>query len=100
MTNPIRILFQHNIPRWIIFFIDVVICFFSLILAYLVRFNFSIPDTAIVDFPLVFGIVLGVRALSFFFSKTYKGIVKHTSSKDSQRIFKQNFPYPIFNHHY
>ncbi|MCB0380290.1 MAG: polysaccharide biosynthesis protein [Flavobacteriales bacterium] len=87
MTNPIRILFQHNIPRWIIFFIDVVICFFSLILAYLVRFNFSIPDTAIVDFPLVFGIVLGVRALSFFFSKTYKGIVKHTSSKDSQRIF-------------
>lgn len=87
MTNPIRILFQHNIPRWIIFFIDVVICFFSLILAYLVRFNFSIPDTAKVDFPLVFGIVLGVRALSFFFSKTYKGIVKHTSSKDSQRIF-------------
>ncbi|MGE0561437.1 MAG: polysaccharide biosynthesis protein [Flavobacteriales bacterium] len=87
MINPIRILFQHNIPRWIIFFIDVVICFFSLIIAYLVRFNFSIPDTAIVDFPLVFGTVLGIRALSFFVSKTYKGIVKHTSSKDSQRIF-------------
>lgn len=87
MINPIKILFQHNIPRWIIFFIDVVICFFSLILAYLVRFNFAIPATATADFPLVFGIVLGARALSFFTSKTYKGIVKHTSSKDAQRIF-------------
>lgn len=87
MNNPIRLLFQHNIPRWIIFFIDLVICFFSLIIAYLVRFNFSIPETAKVDFPFVFGVVLGVRALSFFISKTYKGIVKHTSSKDSQRIF-------------
>lgn len=87
MNNPIRLLFQHNFPRWIIFFIDLIICFFSLIIAYLVRFNFSIPDSAMVDFPLVFGIVLGIRAISFFISKTYKGIVKHTSSKDSQRIF-------------
>ncbi len=83
----IHILFQNNIPRWIIFFIDLVTCFISLIIAYLVRFNFSIPDIAIEDFPLVFSVVLGVRAISFVISKTYKGIVKHTSSKDSQRIF-------------
>ncbi len=83
----IHLLFQNNIPRWIIFFIDVVTCFVSLIIAYLLRFNFSIPDIALEDFPLVFGIVLGIRAISFYFSKTYKGIVKHTSSKDSQRIF-------------
>lgn len=87
MINPIRILFQHNIPRWIIFFIDLGICSVSLILAYLVRFNFSIPESALVDFPLVVSIVLFIRALSFALSKTYKGIVKHTSSKDSQRIF-------------
>lgn len=83
----LHFLFQNNIPRWIIFFIDLFTCFVSLIIAYLVRFNFSIPDLAIKDFPLVFGVVLGVRALSFLISKTYKGIVKHTSSKDSQRIF-------------
>ncbi len=87
MINPIRILFQHNIPRWIIFFIDLGICSVSLILAYLVRFNFSIPESALVDFPLVVSVVLIIRALSFAISKTYKGIVKHTSSKDSQRIF-------------
>jgi FlaA1/EpsC-like NDP-sugar epimerase len=83
----IHILFQNNTPRWIIFFIDLLTCFISLIIAYLVRFNFSIPDIAIQDFPLVFTVVLGVRALSFIISKTYRGIVKHTSSKDSQRIF-------------
>jgi FlaA1/EpsC-like NDP-sugar epimerase len=31
--------------------------------------------------------VLGIRALSFYGSKTYQGIVKYTSSKDAQRIF-------------
>jgi len=80
-------LFQRSMPRWIIFFIDMAICLFSLILAYLVRFNFSIPKVEIEAFPLVFGIVLGIRAMSFFFSKTYQGIVKYTSSKDAQRIF-------------
>ena len=85
--KAIDLLFQRNMPRWIIFFIDMAICLFSLILAYLVRFNFSIPRIEIDAFPLVFGAVLGIRAFSFYFSKTYQGIVKYTSSKDAQRIF-------------
>jgi FlaA1/EpsC-like NDP-sugar epimerase len=85
--KTIDFLFRRNMPRWIIFFIDLGICLFSLILAYLVRFNFAIPRVEIIAFPLVFSLVLGVRALSFYFSKTYQGIVKYTSSKDAQRIF-------------
>ncbi len=85
--NLIKLLFKNNIPRWIIFFIDIAICSFSLFLAYLIRFNFSIPKVEVIEFPLVFGIVLIIRAVVFYFSKTYKGIVKHTSSKDSLRIF-------------
>ncbi|CAN5328766.1 nucleoside-diphosphate sugar epimerase/dehydratase [soil metagenome] len=85
--KAIDLLFQRNMPRWIIFFIDMGICLFSLILAYLVRFNFSIPKVEISAFPLVFGLVLGIRAISFLFSKTFQGIVKYTSSKDAQRIF-------------
>ena len=80
-------LFQRNMPRWVIFFIDLSICLFSLVLAYLVRFNFSIPPNEIAAFPLVFGLVLFIRAMSFYFTKTYQGIVKYTSSKDAQRIF-------------
>lgn len=85
--KPLNFLFQRNMPRWMIFFIDMGICLFSLVLAYLVRFNFSVPQVEIDAFPMVFGIVLGVRALSFYISKTYQGIVKYTSSRDSQRIF-------------
>lgn len=74
-------------PRWVIFFIDLGICLFSLLLAYLVRFNFSIPPIEILGFPLVFSLVIGIRAASFLISKTFQGIVKYTSSKDAQRIF-------------
>ncbi|MES2591506.1 MAG: nucleoside-diphosphate sugar epimerase/dehydratase [Bacteroidota bacterium] len=85
--KTLEILFQRNMPRWVIFFIDIGICLFSLVLAYLVRFNFSIPQVEIDAFPIVFPLVLGLRALSFYFSKIYQGIVKYTGSKDSQRIF-------------
>ena len=85
--KTVDFLFQRNTPRWVIFFIDLGICLFSLILAYLVRFNFAIPHNEIQAFPLVFGLVLFVRAMSFYFTKTYQGIVKYTSSKDAQRIF-------------
>ena len=85
--KTLDILFRRNMPRWIIFFIDLGICLFSVVLAYLVRFNFSIPHSEITAFPLVFGLILFIRAFSFYFSKTYQGIVKYTSSKDAQRIF-------------
>lgn len=85
--KTLDILFRRNMPRWIIFFIDLGICLFSVVLAYLVRFNFSIPRSEIAAFPLVFGLILFIRAFSFYFSKTYQGIVKYTSSKDAQRIF-------------
>jgi FlaA1/EpsC-like NDP-sugar epimerase len=85
--KAIDLLFQRNMPRWIIFFIDLGICLFSLVLAYLVRFNFLIPKVEVDAFPFVFGSVLGIRAVSFYFSKTYQGIVKYTSSRDAQRIF-------------
>lgn len=74
-------------PRWVIFFIDLGICLFSLVLAYLARFNFAIPAIEIKAIPLVAGFVLSVRAISFFISKTYQGIVKFTGSEDARRIF-------------
>ena len=79
---------EKSRPRWLIFIIDICICLFSLMLAYLLRFNFaSIPQVEIDSFPKVFPYVLGTRALSFFISKIYKGIIRYTSSKDAQRIF-------------
>ena len=81
-------LFERTAPRWVIFLIDLMICLFSLVLAYLLRFNFAaIPQVEINTFPIVFAFVIGIRALSFIVSRSYKGIVRYTSSKDAQRIF-------------
>ena len=78
---------KHNMPRWLIFLIDMSIVSFSIILAYLLRFNFHIPDVEIKHLPQVFGVVLGIRAISFIISKTYAGIIRYTSTEDAVRIF-------------
>jgi FlaA1/EpsC-like NDP-sugar epimerase len=78
---------KGNTPRWIIFIIDVAICLFAFTLAYLIRFEFAPPsieiDLAVRFMPLL----LGVRITCFLLGKTYAGIIRFTSSQDTQRIF-------------
>ncbi len=79
---------RSKTPRWVIFLIDISISIFSVFLAYLLRFNFSIPEheyLPLINF--VFPIILATRALSFFISRIYAGIVRYTSAKDAERIF-------------
>lgn len=71
-----------------IFTIDITICTAALLAAYLVRFNFSIPRSEIDTFPVSFSVVLLVRAISFFAGKTHVGIIRYTSTSDTQRIFR------------
>jgi len=78
---------EKNTPRWIVFSIDLVICLFSYTLSNLLRFNFDIPATESVDFYIEFPLVIFVRAVTFYFFKTYSGIVRYTSTRDAQRIF-------------
>jgi FlaA1/EpsC-like NDP-sugar epimerase len=78
---------KKNTPRWIVFFIDICICLFSIFLAYLLRFNFNIPRIDRKDMPIVIGAIIAVRIISFIIGKTYTGIIRYTSSKDAQRIF-------------
>lgn len=78
---------KKNTPRWIIFILDIFICVFSIFLAYLLRFNFNIPEIDRRDMPLVIGCIIIVRIITFIAGKTYAGIIRYTSSKDAQRIF-------------
>ncbi|MES2838630.1 MAG: nucleoside-diphosphate sugar epimerase/dehydratase [Bacteroidota bacterium] len=77
----------NNIPRWVILIIDLIICLFAVIFAYLLRFNFVIPEPELVRFKNVLPIFITLRLISFLVSKTYTGIIRYTSSKDAQRIF-------------
>lgn len=78
---------KDNTPRWIILTIDIGICLFALLMAYLLRFNFSIPQQYIDTFYYIFPLVIGLRLISFFIFGTFRGIIRYTSSVDTQRIF-------------
>lgn len=81
------LLANFNMPRWLIFTIDLTIVFFSIILAYMLRFNFDVPASEIRLWPQVFTFMILVRALSFVVAKTYAGIIRYTSTEDAIRIF-------------
>ncbi len=78
---------EKNTPRWVIFLIDLFICLCSLMLAYLVRFNFRIPETEIQYWKIAIPAVLIVRAGSFLITRIYQGIIRYTSTKDALRVF-------------
>ncbi|HQQ93398.1 MAG TPA: nucleoside-diphosphate sugar epimerase/dehydratase [Bacteroidia bacterium] len=88
MYRLFSLFWKYNLPRWSILIIDTIACAASLTLAFLLRFDFSsIPATDAALLPYDYALVLGVRMLSFAISKTYKGVVRYTSSRDTVRIF-------------
>lgn len=88
MYKILHFFWKYNLPRWSILIIDLAICAFSLTLAFFLRFNFkSIPPEDLKNLPYDYAIVLLIRAISFFISKTYKGVVRYTGAKDATRIF-------------
>ncbi len=89
MYQLFKLFWKYNLPRWSILFIDTFICALALSFAFLIRFYFDsfMPAQDKKNLPYDFAIVLSVRFLSFFISKTYKGVVRYTSSRDTVRIF-------------
>lgn len=88
MHKILEYFWKYNLPRWSILIIDLIVCAFSLTLAFFLRFNFkSIPPNELENFPIVYAIVLGTRLVAFIISKTYKGVVRYTGAKDATRIF-------------
>jgi FlaA1/EpsC-like NDP-sugar epimerase len=88
MHRILEYFWKYNLPRWSILIIDLIICAFSLTLAFFLRFNFkSIPIDDLKNLPYDYAIVLFVRLFAFIISKTYKGVVRYTGAKDATRIF-------------
>ena len=75
-----------NLPRWLILSIDVFITMASLVISYLLRFNFDIPKGDLNALPRALLFVVGVRTLSFLIARTYAGIIQYTSTRDALRI--------------
>jgi FlaA1/EpsC-like NDP-sugar epimerase len=77
---------KQNTPRWLIFTIDILICSCSVVLAYLLRFNFRIPANELPYLPTVIGIIICIRVIFFLIFRTYAGIVRYTNTRDVLRI--------------
>ena len=73
-------------PSFLVLLTDVAICLVSLAVAYQIRFNFNVPDTETNTYITVFSFVFIIRIISFLISKTYKVIIRHTSTRDTVRI--------------
>ncbi|HRS54370.1 MAG TPA: polysaccharide biosynthesis protein, partial [Bacteroidales bacterium] len=78
---------KNIIPAWVIFIVDVLVCIFSVILAFLLRFNFSIPYEEKITIIPILSYIVSIRIISFLAVKTYAGIIRHTSSQDLIRLF-------------
>lgn len=74
-------------PRWIVFLIDLFICAISISAAFLLRFNFIIPQSYFYDLSFIIPFVLFFRSITFLVFKTYAGIIRYSGAKDTERVF-------------
>ncbi|HRW89137.1 MAG TPA: nucleoside-diphosphate sugar epimerase/dehydratase, partial [Flavobacteriales bacterium] len=74
-------------PRWGILLIDLVLCLVALGGAYLLRFNFEVPEVEWTLLKPVLPVYIAVRLTSFLLAGTHRIMVRHTGTDDARRIF-------------
>ncbi|WKZ67439.1 MAG: nucleoside-diphosphate sugar epimerase/dehydratase [Flavobacteriales bacterium] len=74
-------------PRWGILVIDLLLCLAALASAYLLRFNFQVPQHEVDLLLPVLPLFLLVRGASFLIAGIPRIMVRHTSTEDARRLF-------------
>lgn len=81
---------NHSLPRWLVLLIDMAAVYFSFLIAYMLRFNFEVYTFEI---SLAFRqalIVLSSYTLFMLIYRSYAGMIRHTTIKDTYKIFTTN----------
>lgn len=82
----IKLFKRHSLPRWLIYLIDASVVYFSFLIAYMLRYNFEVlPFEISLAFRQAF-IVVGVYAFFMLLYKTYAGMIRHTTIRDTFKI--------------
>jgi FlaA1/EpsC-like NDP-sugar epimerase len=87
----IKIFKKHSLPRWLVFLIDSGTVFFSFLIAYMLRYNFEVYTF---DISTVFRqafFVLVVYATFILIFKSYSGMIRHTTIRDTYKIIIASF---------
>ncbi|PCH68915.1 MAG: polysaccharide biosynthesis protein [Bacteroidetes bacterium] len=89
LEKRFKLIFFKNkyAPRWFVFTSDLFVCLLSICIAFLLRFNAEIPEKYTNIFLYIVLIVVGLRGLAFYLTKTYTSIVRHTGIRDTMRLF-------------
>src|SRR4030043_1512206 len=85
-SRVINVFQKYSLPRWLVLFIDIAVVYFAFLLAYILRFNFEFNTYEI---PLSFRqafLVLAVYTLFMLIFKSYSGMIRHTTLKDTYKI--------------
>lgn len=78
------------LPRWVIIFIDVALISFSVLLGYLLRFNFSMDELDRNQFGFGIALYSFCGLISILLSNSHRGIIRYTGTQDGVRIFYMN----------
>jgi len=78
---------RHSVPRWMVFAADISMVFAAFIIAYLLRFNFSLPDDRENVFIYQAVIATAVYAGYCLLFKSYSGLLRHTTLTDVTLVF-------------
>ncbi len=79
----------HNfgyLPRWIIFAIDVIIVFFSIIITHFIITSLNVKFYDNRNFMQSYSIVVVINALFFLLYRTYAGIIRHSTFIDGVKL--------------
>lgn len=82
MIRNLRIL-----PRWVIIFIDLTFISFSVLLGFLLRFNFALNDLVLHEYQRGILVYSVCGLIAILTTGSYKGIIRYTGLQDGARIF-------------
>ncbi|MBX2894269.1 MAG: polysaccharide biosynthesis protein [Cyclobacteriaceae bacterium] len=84
---PVLIRKLKILPRWVIILIDCGVIFFSALIGYLLRFNFSVSELINSRFEQGVIVYAICGLISILITGSYKGIIRYTGLQDGVRIF-------------
>ncbi len=78
---------SHSVPRWMVFISDALSVFLLFIIAYLLRFNFNIPDVRQEHILYQGLIVICVYSIFSLIFRSYSGLLRHATLTDVSLVF-------------
>jgi FlaA1/EpsC-like NDP-sugar epimerase len=77
----------HSVPRWMVFTLDIAVVLVAFILAYILRFNFSLPEDREHIFVYQALIATAVYSAYCLLFRSYSGLIRHTTLTDVTLVF-------------